>query len=188
MDIRCPRCGSEADPVGHADARTHYQCPNCNPVWATVATSAAESQGAPSARGSVRILVVDDSDELRERITAWLEDEGYAVVTAESGRDALDTAAAYYPDIVLFELVDPPPDGFAVCEALRNHLPPQVILMTASSGPQLAHRAVDPDVVSLLRKPLTREAVIDAVTIAAERCRRDPLSKLRWHFGERPSA
>jgi CheY-like chemotaxis protein len=153
-----------------------------------VATSAAESQGARGARGSVRILVVDDSDELRERITAWLEDEGYAVVTAESGRDALDTAAAYYPDIVLLELVDPPPDGFAVCEALRNRLSPQVILMTASPGPQLSHRAVDLDALSLLRKPLTRAAVIDAVTIAAERCRRDPLSKLRWHFGEHPRA
>ena len=49
-------------------------------------------------------------------------------------------------------------------------------------------RALDLGVVGLLRKPLARETVIDAVTIAAERCQRDPLSKLRWHFGMHPRA
>lgn len=188
MDIQCPRCGSEATPAGHEDARAYYQCPNCNRVWATVLTSLAGREGPRSSRGSVRILIVDDSDDLRGLIAAWLEDEGYAVVTAGSGREALDAAAVYYPDIVLLDLVIPPPDGFEVCAALRNHLPPQVILMTGLSDPEHARRAVDLGVVALLRKPLTREAVIDSVTVAADRCQRDPLSKLRWHFGMHPRA
>ena len=186
MDIRCPRCGSEAAPVGHEDARAYYQCPTCHRVWATVLTSLAGRDGPGSARGSVRILVVDDSDELRGLVAAWLEDEGYAVVTAGSGREALDAAAVYYPDIVVLDLVIPPPDGFAVCEALRSHLAPQIILMTGLADPDHARRALDLGVAALLRKPLTRETLIDSVSIAAEQCRRDPLSNLRWHFGMHP--
>ena len=76
----------------------------------------------------------------------------------------------------------------AVCAALRNPLPPQVILMTGLSDNEHVRRALDLGVVALLRKPLTRETVIDAIGIAAERCQRDPLSKLRWHFGMHPRA
>jgi len=151
-------------------------------------TSLSGRDGPESKRGSVRILVVDDSDELRGLIAAWLEDEGYAVVTAGSGREALDAAAVYYPDIVVLDLVIPPPDGFEVCEALRNQLAPQVILMTGLSDPDHVRRALELGVVSLLRKPFIRESLVDAVAIAAERCRRDPLSKLRWHFGMHPRA
>ncbi len=137
-------------------------------------------------RGSMRVLVVDDSDEMRGLIVLWLEDEGYSVLTAGSGREALDAAAGYHPDIVILDLVIPPPDGFEVCEALRNHLTPQFILMTGLSDPGHVRRALDLGVVSLLRKPFTRETLLDAVGVAAERCRRDPLSNVRWHFGMQP--
>ena len=147
-----------------------------------------EQEGPQSKRGSVRILVVDDSDEMRGLIVVWLEDEGYAVVTAGSGREALDVAAGYYPDIVILDLVIPPPDGFEVCEALRTHLAPQFILMTGLSDPDHMRRALDLGVVSLLRKPFTRETLVDAVATAAQRCRRDPLSKVRSHFGVHPRA
>ena len=60
--------------------------------------------------------------------------------------------------------------------------------MTGLSDPEHVRRALDLGVVALLRKPLTREIVIGAVTTAAELCRRDPLSTLRWHFGMHPRA
>lgn len=157
-------------------------------MWTTTLASLVAPEGTRKQRQLVRVLVVDDSDELVGLVAAWLEDEGYAVVTAGSGRQALDAAAVYYPDIVLLDLIMPPPDGFELCEALRNHLPPQVILMTGISDPGHLHRALGLGVVALLRKPLTREAVLDAVAVAAERCRRDPLSRLRWHFGTRPES
>jgi CheY-like chemotaxis protein len=188
MDIRCPRCGCEAAPAGHEDARAYYQCPKCNRIWATTLASLAGTDGPRSRRGSIRVLVVDDSNELTKLIALWLEEEGYAVVTATTGREALDAASVYYPDIVLLDLIMPPPDGFAVCAALRNPLPPQVILMTGLSDTEHVRRALDLGVVGLLRKPLTRETVVDAIAIAAERCQRDPLSKLRWHFGMHPRA
>ncbi len=123
MDIRCPRCGCEAVPAGHEDARAYYQCPKCNRVWATTLASLSGRKDPRSRRGSIRVLVVDDSNELTGLVAIWLEEEGYAVVTATSGREALDAAAVYYPISFCWILIMPPPDGFAVCAALRNSAP-----------------------------------------------------------------
>jgi CheY-like chemotaxis protein len=185
MDIRCPRCGAPAEAAGHEDARAYYECRKCNRVWATLLSALA---GPPGTRGEhVRVLIVDDSSEMAGLLTAWLEDEGCAVVTAGSGREALDAAAVYYPEVVFLDLILPGPDGFQVCNALRRqHLPPEVILMTGYSNPEYARRGAELGVVALLQKPLTREAVVAALTTALERCRRDPLGGLRAHFGAHP--
>lgn len=172
MDISCPRCNVQATPVGHEDARAYFECPACSRIWATLLTSMSEPKGPrPSA---VRILVADDSDQLSGLVAAWLEDEQYDVVTASSGRQTLDAAAVYRPDIVLLDLVMPAPGGFEVCAAISGGAhPPQIILMTGVSGPEHLRRALDLGVVALLRKPFTREQVLEAVGPAADRCRRD---------------
>lgn len=184
-DIRCPRCGGPAEPAGHEDARAFFQCSACSRVWAThlsaiAARCTADQWSAP------RVLVADDSPEMLGLMSVWLEDERCVVVTAGSGREALDAAAAYYPDVAFVDLVLPPPDGFHVCQALKVRLAPEVVLMTGMFHPDNARRAAEMGVVALLLKPLTREAVIGALSTALERCRRDPLSGLRTHFGALP--
>jgi len=171
MDMRCPRCNIQASPVGHEDARAYYECPSCKRVWATLLTSLAERVGSRTRRESVRILVADDSDELAGLVAAWLQDEGFDVVTASSGRQTLDAASVYRPDIVLLDLVMPALGGFEVCAAVSQQAqPPQMILMTGVWDPENARRATDLGVDALLRKPFTREAVLEAVLTAAERC------------------
>ena len=133
-----------------------------------------------------RVLVADDSPEMLGLMSAWLEDEGCIVVTAASGREALEAAETYYPDVAFLDLVLPPPDGFEVCAALKKRLTPEIILMTGMPNAQNARRASELGVISLLHKPLTQEAVVGALNIALERCRRDPLSGLRSHFGAYP--
>jgi CheY-like chemotaxis protein len=132
------------------------------------------------------VLVADDSPEMLGLMSAWLEDEDCVVVTASSGSEALDAAAVYYPDVVFLDLVLPPPDGFAVCQALKSRLSPEVILMTGMPNETNAQRAAELGVVALLLKPFPREAVVAALKTALERCRRDPLSGLRTHFGAHP--
>src|SRR5678810_424957 len=88
MDIRCPRCGCEATPAGHEDARAYYQCPKCNRVWATTLASLAGTDGPRSRRGSIRVLVVDDSNELTKILALWLEAVSYTHLRAhETGRN-----------------------------------------------------------------------------------------------------
>ena len=164
MDIRCARCGVPAVPAGHEDARAFYQCEKCNRVWMVHLTAGTSGRSrAPRAR----VLVVDDSDQLVSLIAMWLEDEGYDVVTATSGRQAIESAAACRPDIVLLDLVIPPPDGFAVCDRLRQQpQPPVVILMTGMMDPVRLQRVDECGVFLLLHKPLAQETVLDAVSRA----------------------
>jgi two-component system response regulator VicR len=58
-----------------------------------------------------RILVVDDDDGLRGLYRAELEDEGYEVVTAIDGREALQKLEKEKPDLVVLDIVMPKMDG-----------------------------------------------------------------------------
>jgi CheY-like chemotaxis protein len=182
-DTRCPRCGGPADPAGHEDARAFFQCRLCSCIWATHLSAIRDRADQPAVP---RVLVADDSPEMLGLMSAWLEDEGCVVVTASSGLEALDAAAVYYPDVAFIDVVLPPPDGFSVCETLRTRLSPEVVLMTGISNPHAARRAAELGVVSLLKKPFSREDVLGALATAMERCRRDPLAGLRTHFGAHP--
>lgn len=164
MDMRCPRCGNPAIPAGHEDARAFYQCEKCNRVWMVLLTSGTtgRSDGPPT-----RVLVVDDSDQLVGLVGMWLEDEGYVVVTAPSGRAALESALENHPDIVLLDLIIPAPDGFAVCDALLRHpRPPEIIIMTGMSDPVRLRLAEDMGAFAVLHKPLTQEGLLDVVSRA----------------------
>ena len=154
----------------------------CGRIWAIALASLMRR---PADRWTPRVLVVDDSPEMVQLLAAWLEEEACEVVTALSGRQALDAAAEFYPDIVFLDVVLPPPDGFQVCEALKQRLAPEVILMTGVANPLAARRGADLGVVALLQKPFTHEAAMAAFSTALERCRRDPLAGLRQHFGSR---
>src|SRR5687768_3405144 len=113
-DTLCPRCGAPAEPAGHEDARAFFQCSACSRVWSTHLSAMAAHGPRDSQQGPPRVLVADDSPEMLALMSMWLEDEGCVVFTATSGREALDAAGAYYPDVAYIDLVLPPPNGFAV--------------------------------------------------------------------------
>ena len=166
---KCPRCGADAVFAGYEDARTFYQCEKCKRVWPMMVAAPS-----PGARTPVRVLVADDSDLLVGLIASWLEDEGFAVVVATTGRQALDAAALSHPDVVLLDLIMPQMDGFEVCEKLKAlPEPPEVVLMTGVSDQAHLNRAMDLCAATLLRKPLEAEVVVASVRAAARR-RRNP--------------
>jgi len=114
-----------------------------------------------------RVLVVDDADMLVSLIETWLEDEGYDVATATSGRQAIESLDTHDPDIVLLDLILPPPDGFTLCEVMRRRQrPPEIIVMTGLNDPMRVHEIDGPNLFALLHKPLTQETVLDVVSRA----------------------
>ena len=136
MNICCPRCGGLAEPAGHEDARAFFQCPTCSRVWATH-ISASASHDLPASMAP-RVLIADDSREMLGLLTAWLEDEGCVVIAASSGREAIDAADAYKPDVAFIDIVLPPPDGFHVSEVLTRKMGIAVVLVTGMSSPDAA--------------------------------------------------
>lgn len=166
MDNPCPRCGRPGTPAGHEDGRAFFRCEFCNRVW-MIHLSAGMLISTPA---PTRVLVVDDSDQLVGLIVAWLEDEGYQVATATTGSRALAAADAETPDVVLLDLILPPPDGFALCARLqRGPRPPAVIVMTGLSDQSRLRQIDGLGAFAVLQKPLTQEVVLDAVSRARRR-------------------
>ncbi len=80
------------------------------------------------------ILIVDDEYSGRETLQSVLEGEGYNLIMAENGPQAIEKAKAFLPDVILLDVMMPGMTGFEVCERIRND--PQVaeipiIILTA---------------------------------------------------------
>ncbi len=84
-----------------------------------------------------KILVADDSPNIREILKLSLETDGYTVVLAEDGDQALAMVEQEKPDLVIMDIMMPRVNGFQVCRRLKgdratHDLP--VIMLTAKSG------------------------------------------------------
>src|SRR5579862_5437445 len=66
------------------------------------------------------VLVVDDDVEIRETLTSLLQHEGYSVLRAENGVQALDQLRRLHPDVVLLDLMMPVMSGWEVIEELEE--------------------------------------------------------------------
>ena len=80
---------------------------------------------------AARVLVVEDDPTISEVVVRYLEREGLDVEAVADGRDALDAAAAHWPDLVVLDLMLPGMDGLEVCRRLRARAPVPVIMLTA---------------------------------------------------------
>ncbi len=67
-----------------------------------------------------RLLLVEDDERIRQALALALADEGYEVIEAASGEEALDLLVSTRVDVVLLDLVLPGVDGLEVCRTLRS--------------------------------------------------------------------
>ena len=80
----------------------------------------------------MKVLVVDDEKNILKLYKAELEDEGYAVVTANSGQEALDIFESENPDIVTLDILMPDIDGIQVLRQMKEKKPEiPIIMLTA---------------------------------------------------------
>jgi DNA-binding response OmpR family regulator len=77
------------------------------------------------------VLVVEDEKNLRETLTYNLMREGYRVLGAEDGRDAIEIARREKPDLYLLDLMLPQIDGFEVCRTIRQESQAPILILTA---------------------------------------------------------
>ncbi|HSH21527.1 MAG TPA: response regulator transcription factor [Candidatus Caenarcaniphilales bacterium] len=83
---------------------------------------------------SPTLLVVDDEQALRDALARSLEQDGYRVVTAADGREALERFRADHPDLVLLDLMLPELSGMEVCRILRQESDVPILMLTARSS------------------------------------------------------
>ena len=82
---------------------------------------------------SARILLVDDEQSIQTLLSYPLRKEGYDVVQATDGRQALDRFDEQAFDLVVLDLMLPRVDGLEVCRRLRNRSSVPIIILTAKS-------------------------------------------------------
>ena len=80
------------------------------------------------------LLVADDEPAIRDLLRDFLETQGYTVVTASDGKEALAVARETNPDLVLLDVMMPWMDGFDVLRELRRDGETPVIMLTARVG------------------------------------------------------
>ncbi len=78
---------------------------------------------ATRAKPPFRLLVVDDEPAIRELTSAMLAEEGYEVLTAEDGQEALELLPRFHLDLVITDLRMPRLSGFELLEIMRERYP-----------------------------------------------------------------
>ena len=80
---------------------------------------------------SIQILTIEDDERIRTAVRFALEDEGWKVLEAETGDQALEEFNSMSPDVVLVDIGLPGVDGFEVCRSLRRVSDVPIIMVTA---------------------------------------------------------
>jgi len=119
------------------------------------------------------ILTVDDEPDVISLVRFHLGKAGFDVVSAASGREALDRVADQRPDLILLDLMLPDIDGFGVCEILRRHPVTKstpVVILTAWATADAKLMGLELGALDYLTKPFSpRELVKRVVTLLALR-------------------
>ena len=124
------------------------------------------SEGVSARTRALTILVAEDSPTQREMLVFLLEGEGYAVVAASDGVEALAAAQSAPVDLVISDIVMPGLDGYGLCRSLRSeerlrHVP--VILLTSLSDPRDVIRGLESGANNFVCKPYDDEALLARV-------------------------
>jgi class 3 adenylate cyclase/CheY-like chemotaxis protein len=112
-----------------------------------------------------RILVVDDNPQNCRLLEAVLTPRGYAVSSANSGKEALKMIEAEAPDVVLLDIVMPEMNGYEVCRTLRAGSATQVlpIIMLTSSGDEDKLTAVEAGADEFIARPFNHVELLARV-------------------------
>ena len=78
-----------------------------------------------------KILIVEDELTLQETLAYNLKHEGYKVITAVDGNQAVEKALQQKPDLIVLDIMLPGMDGFDVCRTLRKEMTEPILMLTA---------------------------------------------------------
>ncbi|HWR70428.1 MAG TPA: response regulator transcription factor [Dehalococcoidia bacterium] len=115
------------------------------------------------------VLVVDDESRMVEFIAMNLELEGFRVVRAANGSEALEKASKEHPDLVLLDIMMPEMDGFETLEELRETTSVPVIFLTAKSEEVDRIKGLDLGADDYIAKPFSPRELVSRIRAVLRR-------------------
>ncbi len=107
------------------------------------------------------ILVVDDEESIRVSLNGILQDEGYQVIMAENGTDAIELIREEVPDLVLLDIWMPGMDGIQTLERIRNIYPEITVVMMSGHGTiETAVKSTKSGAFDFIEKPFSLDKVL----------------------------
>lgn len=130
-----------------------------------------------SATNSVKkILIADDEPDILEIIQYNLQNEGYEVVTAKNGNEAIEQAKRFHPDLIILDIMMPGKNGIEVCNHLR--LQPAfndtlIIFLTALSDEGTEVKGLETGADDFITKPVSPKVLVSKVNALFRRVNKE---------------
>jgi two-component system alkaline phosphatase synthesis response regulator PhoP len=123
-----------------------------------------------------KILIADDEPDILEIIQYNLQSEGYEVITAKNGNDALDLAKKHQPDLIILDIMMPGKNGIEVCNILR--LQPVfndtlIIFLSALSDEGTEVKGLETGADDYLTKPISPKILLSKVNALFRRINKE---------------
>ena len=117
----------------------------------------------------LKILVVDDEEHIRELIRFYLDKEGFSVLEAENGEEALEVVENEYIDLAIVDIMMPVMDGFDFVEEMREFKDIPVIMLTAKSQSKDKLRGFSLGIDDYVTKPFDPDELMARVKTILKR-------------------
>jgi len=128
-----------------------------------------------------KILIADDEPDILEIIQYNLKKEGYEVVTAKDGDEALEKAKANKPDLIILDIMMPKKTGVEVCEILRSQTSfndTLIIFLTALNDETSHIKGLETGADDFVTKPISPKVLISRVNALFRRTTKEPEGKM----------
>ncbi|MCC6183457.1 MAG: response regulator transcription factor [Microthrixaceae bacterium] len=131
-----------------------------------------------------RILTVEDDERIRTSVKLALEDEGWQVLEAETGEDAIATFTREPTDVVLIDIMLPGIDGFEVCRSVRRLSDVPIIMVTARADTHDVVAGLEAGADDYLTKPVVPKELSARIRALLRRARPTVPGNPRLRFGD----
>jgi two-component system KDP operon response regulator KdpE len=134
---------------------------------------------------SAKILVVDDEPQIRRVMRTTLSAQGYSIIDARDGEEALTKLGSEHPDLVILDINMPRMDGLAACRQIRSRSNIPVIMLTVRNAEKDKIQALDAGADDYVVKPFGIQELLARIRAALRRSTaRDVLSitSKEWTF------
>ncbi len=140
-----------------------------------------EQQQKAAAQDVFTVMVVDDSVTVRKVTSRFLEREGFEVILAKDGADAMLQLQDHQPDVMLLDIEMPRMDGFEVASSVKNtdrlkEIP--IIMITSRTGDKHRERAMSLGVERYMGKPFVEDELLETINeLVAQKLRQSALAE-----------